>query len=130
MAVKNQAKTITLTAAADYSTLQYRFVYESSEGVATLATDTQNSSEANVYVLQNTPASGEPAECAVLNGQTLLNVGTTGNAIGDEIMIGTSGVGAARAGANKYARARVSEVSTAANQFVVVTLTQPVYVTT
>jgi len=131
MSIRKQCDSYTFLASADLSDKQYTFVYQDGANTVASAADAQNSSEANVFILQNAPASGEEAECAVLGtGQSLLKIADASASVGDEIMISASGLGTARAGVNKYARARIDEAVTAANQIVVVNTTEPIYVVT
>jgi hypothetical protein len=72
MAWENSQARITLTAAADLSALQYRFVKVDGDGKAAICGDDGNA----IGVLQNAPGSGEAATIAI-SGVTKLYIGTT-----------------------------------------------------
>jgi len=131
MALRTTCDTVTFVAAADLSDKQYTYVYQSAANACSAAGDTQNGVGYNVYILQNKPASGELAECAVLGtGQSLLKVVDSSASIGTQLMISTGGLGTARVGANKYAIAQIDEAVTATLQIVAVDTTKPILVST
>ena len=72
MAWENSQLKITLMAAADLSSSQYRFVIVDGDGKAALSGDDGNA----IGVLQNTPEAGEAATVAI-SGVTKLYIGTT-----------------------------------------------------
>mgnify|MGYP003149618609 CR=1 FL=1 len=74
MAWENSQLKITLMAAADLSSSQYRFVTVDGDGKAALSSDDGNA----IGVLQNTPEAGEAATIAI-SGVTKLYIGTTGS---------------------------------------------------
>lgn len=72
-----QPKIKIFTAAADLSAKQYCFVKYSADG---LSVDVCGANEKSMGVLQNAPASGEPAEVALPGGGALLKMGEALNA--------------------------------------------------
>jgi len=80
MAVENLGKCVTLTAAADLSSYQYRFIKVDSSGYAALCGDGQDADG----VLQNDPgAAGRAANVMVGVGITKITAGGTCTAGGD-----------------------------------------------
>jgi len=72
MAWTDNMQTISLTAAADLSSYQYRFVKVDGDGNAALCGDDGNA----IGVLQNAPESGQACTIAI-SGVTKLYIGTT-----------------------------------------------------
>ena len=121
MAIKDKAREITLLASADLTSSQYYFVARSSDNRVALATS--GGIETEKYILQNKPASGEEAACAVLgSGQSKLFIVDATAALGADLTCssGTAGAGTARAGVGILALATVDEAATTSGDIIIV----------
>jgi hypothetical protein len=96
MAHETALQSISLTAGADLSALQYTFVGVNSSGQCVAA----SANALAVGVLQNNPLSGEAATVAI-NGETKIKLGAT-LAPAAIVEVGAAGVAAAATGTGSY----------------------------
>ncbi len=118
--LQNPCDVVTFLATASLASKQYHFVYQNAVNEVTVSAAAQKDKDANNYILQNAPAAGEEAECAVLGtGDSYLVVATGAVSIGASLTISTGGAGKlSTAGSLYYARAK--DVATAADDIIVV----------
>jgi len=117
--LQNPCQTVTFLATASLATKQYHFVYQNAVNEVTVAAKAQNVKGYNVFILQNAPAAGEEAECAVLGtGDSYLVVATGAVAIGKTLSCSTAGRALLSTGILYYAKAK--DVATTAGDIIVV----------
>jgi len=120
--LQNPCDTVTFkcSTACSLATKQYNYVYQSAVDEVTVAAAAQNAAGMNVFILQNTPAIGEEADCAVLgSGDSFLVAATGAISIGANLSCSTGGAGKLSTdGSMFYSKAK--DVSTASGDIIVV----------
>ena len=121
MAIMNKGCTVNFLANGDLSAAQYTFVIQ--DAATTVAANT-SSTAVGLFVLQNTPKSGECAQ-VVGEDETLLKTGGS-VAVGAAIMSSTGGLGITATSGNKVqAIAREAATATGGGDIIRVQLVGP-----
>lgn len=104
-----QPKIKIFTAAADLSSKQYCFVKYANGGAGV---DVCGANEKSCGILQNAPASGEPAEVALPGGGALLKLGEASLSAGDLLTPTSGGTGEQCDAADEWCGAILAEDGT------------------
>lgn len=116
MSVTNLGKTRAIVADADYSSYQYRVMYQDSATTVALAGASQAAAGVNLFILQNAPTSGQTCELLELgSGNSYAVIGDSSAAIAAEMTVGANGKLVARTGTGVPAIARMRQATSAAD---------------